>query len=220
MNTRRIFQMLLSCCLLASCATYDRPYVAPNKTTQGTVIGITAGAAAGGAIGGTTGAPIGAVVGGVAGTLIGLDQQAKQTEEERLRLKLMHMGITVINMGDNYLLSIANRDLFYGNSPRIRWSSYQLLNLVADYLKQFNQLSIRVVGFTDTEHNKGRDFALSRARADYVASYLWSQGIDSRMIYAQGYGQKYPIASNRYLDGRAMNERIEIMFSHVRDDWV
>jgi len=207
-------------CLLAACASNPMVRVAPTRTAQGAVVGVVGGAVAGSAVGSGSGAVIGAVVGGVAGGLIGYDQQRRMTPAEQLREALRFHGATVINMGDNTLVSIPNGHLFYPNSPRIRWSSYAMLNLTADYLRQFPKVSVRVVGYTDNQHNRKRDMGLSRARAQKVANYLWTQNIDARLIYAQGYGQLNPIASNEYSRGREWNERIEVIFRIVRPPMV
>lgn len=214
-SVRQLFVIVLALCTSA-CAVNHLNRIAPNRTAQGAVVGAVAGAAAGGAISGSTAAPLGAVLGGIAGGLIGNDMQSKMTKPDQIRDVLIHQGAQVIQMGDNFLISIPNAELFYGNSPRIRWSSYSLLNLVADYLKYYPKISVRVVGYTDDLHEPKRDVALSRARAQNVANYLWSQEIDTRLIYAQGYGQAHPIADNNYPRGRAWNERIEIMFSCLR----
>lgn len=210
------FQILLMAGLLTACASEPMNRIAPNKTAQGALVGVVGGVAAGSAISSGSGALVGAVVGGVAGALIGYDLERKQTTEQRIHDVLINHGATILDMGDNHLISIPNEKLFYTTSPRIRWSSYSMLNLTADYLKHFSTVSIRVVGYTNNLHDKKRDMALSRARAEGVANYLWSQNLDARLIYAQGYGQLYPIASNEYTKGREWNERIEIIFRVAR----
>jgi OmpA family len=51
---------------------------------------------------------------------------------------------------------------------------------------------------------------LSLARALALTSYLVAQGVDERLISAQGRGKTQPIADNTTCDGRAKNRRVEL----------
>ena len=51
---------------------------------------------------------------------------------------------------------------------------------------------------------------LSSRRADGVASFLVSQGVNQSLVSAQGFGETQPIASNATEEGRAQNRRIEV----------
>ena len=98
--------------------------------------------------------------------------------------RLTNQGLRLISQGDDYLISIPASSLFYEQSPRIHWESYSILNDVADYLKAYRTVSVQVSVYSNPYRSANRDYALTRARANAVANYLWSQGINARFIYA------------------------------------
>ena len=51
---------------------------------------------------------------------------------------------------------------------------------------------------------------LSQKRADAVMQYLISQGVKTKLISAQGFGDASPVASNDTAQGRAQNRRVEL----------
>ncbi len=134
---------------------------------------------------------------------------------EQLQDQLAQDGVQVIQLGDEIMLLIPSRSLFYGQSPRVMWRSYGILNHVADYLSKFPKIAVRVAGYTDNCGTELRNLALSRARAQNVVKYLWSQDVDARLIYAKGFGSADPITSNNKINGQQQNDRIEITFRQL-----
>jgi len=51
---------------------------------------------------------------------------------------------------------------------------------------------------------------LSQKRADNVANFLVSQGVNPTLITAQGFGDANPVAPNDTAEGRAQNRRVEL----------
>jgi intracellular multiplication protein IcmN len=142
-----------------------------------------------------------------------LDRYGTDPEDIReLEADLVRQDIEVINIGEDYLISLPGNRIFHGPSPRIKWGAYRDLNLVAAYLHQFSKVTVMVVGHTDDSQPEDRALALSRARAQNIADYLWSQNIDARVLHAKGEGSHQPIASNATPEGREHNQRIEIVF--------
>lgn len=129
--------------------------------------------------------------------------------------KLARRGVTVISMGQNYLVSIPARLVFADESPRITWKSYRLLNDVACYLKQFRKVSLYVNSYVSPYRSPQRQKALSLARAKAISDYLWSQNIDSRFIFTEGHASDKPIVSARGGGDKSPNARIEITFTRA-----
>ncbi len=66
-----------------------------------------------------------------------------------------------------------------------------------------------VIGYTDSTGPEAYNLKLSERRAQAVADYLESLGIDD--IEVRGEGEANPIADNRTREGRAKNRRVEII---------
>lgn len=99
-------------------------------------------------------------------------------------------------------------------------SAYELSNdmrLILDQavslLSRMNEsYSLKLMGFTDSHGSEELNQTLSVQRANVVASYLISQGIDRNRILIQGLGREQPIASNDTEEGRSENRRVEFKF--------
>ena len=87
--------------------------------------------------------------------------------------------------------------------------SFELLNQVANVLKDAPRILVRIEGHTDNVGKLKTNMAVSQARADAVKAYLVKQGVDGKQLAAIGYGPTRPIASNATKAGKAMNRRVE-----------
>lgn len=118
----------------------------------------------------------------------GLLQRKSVTNARTYKLmnKLDGEGVRVITLGQDYRVIIPIDKVFYTSSPRIIWKSYSILNDVVDYLKQFRMVSVSVSAYSK-DKNRPRAGALSFARAQEISNYLWSQAIDTRLIYIQAH---------------------------------
>lgn len=121
-------------------------------------------------------------------------------------------GVRVVAIGQDYLVSIPSAALFADQSPRLTWQSYQLLNNVVFFLKQFRKVGVTVTSYSSKYVSVRREQALTLTRARAVADYLWSQGIDSRFVFTEGAGSDKPIASFTRGGDKSVNSRIEITF--------
>lgn len=131
---------------------------------------------------------------------------------KKMQNDLVREGARVITMGQNYLISIPSALLFADQSPKINWGAYALLNDVACYLQQFRKITVQVNAFSTPYVSCRREHALTLARANAVADYLWSQGIDSRFIFSKGVGIDKPIIAFAKRGDISQNSRIEITF--------
>lgn len=73
-----------------------------------------------------------------------------------------------------------------------------------------SDVRIRIAGHTDNEGSQERNQILSEARAEAVANYLETFGIEAGRMQTVGYGMSQPIATNLTPEGRALNRRTEI----------
>jgi len=129
-----------------------------------------------------------------------------------VRYKLTTVGVKIFNQGDEYLLAVANSKIFINHTPRISANGYVVLNKIISYLKYFDKATLSVADFTDNVDSADRNTALTLQRTENVIDYLWSQKIDTRLVFAEGYGDTHQIASNATRMGRFDNQRLEFIF--------
>ncbi|KXF77500.1 cell envelope biogenesis protein OmpA [Paramesorhizobium deserti] len=206
----------LAATFLAGCTT--DPYTGQQKisnTAGGAAIGAGLGALGGLAVGGSSraqrnavliGAGIGALTGGAIGNY--MDRQ-----EAELRAQLQGTGVSVTRNGDNIVLNMPSNITFDTDQDAVKSQFYSTLNSVAIVLRKFNQSLVDIYGHTDSTGSASYNQQLSQRRAQSVANYLGSQGIDQRRFAVIGYGDTQPIASNSSEAGRAQNRRVEIQIS-------
>jgi outer membrane protein OmpA-like peptidoglycan-associated protein len=99
---------------------------------------------------------------------------------------------------------------FDTNRATIRAESMTQVNHLAEVLKAFPKVKIKIGGYTDNTGNDNYNKNLSNKRAKSVKKALVSQGIQSRRLDPEGYGSDHPIASNDSEEGRQKNRRIDV----------
>jgi len=129
-----------------------------------------------------------------------------------LQTRLNKGGARVITIGQDYLVSIPSVLLFANQSPQLTWGSYELLNDLVCYLRQFRKINVNVRAFSSKYISPQREHALTLARARAVAEYLWSQDVDTRFIFTQGLGSDKPMGAFKQFGDGSPVSRIEITF--------
>lgn len=175
----------------------------------GAVVGGLAGALSGGrgAFGKTV---VGAAAGGVVGAIAGgaLDRQAQD-----LRSGLGDDNITVVNTGNELVVSMPQDILFATDSTAVQPGLQRELAAVAQNLRQYPDSTVTVTGHTDNVGTAAYNQDLSQRRADAVAGILMQDGVRATRLIAYGRGESQPVATNLTPEGRALNRRVEI---HIR----
>jgi outer membrane protein OmpA-like peptidoglycan-associated protein len=181
-----------------------------NKTTRGAVIGGAGGAVVGGVIGraaGSTilGAILGAAVGGAAGAYIGnyMDKQAAEMQRDL-------EGAEVQRIGEGIKITFDSGILFDIDKSDLRPVSKTNLADLAKILNKYPDTNILIEGHTDSTGTEDHNMILSRERAQSVAFYLASLGVNSGRFSTAGYGETQPIAMNDTPEGRQKNRRVDI----------
>ncbi|MCB9993648.1 MAG: OmpA family protein [Hyphomicrobiaceae bacterium] len=104
--------------------------------------------------------------------------------------------------------------LFAPASARIEADSRNQLSDLAGELLKCPEADLYVEGHTDADGPAEANMALSVARAEAVIEELIGLGVSYTRLYAVGYGETLPIASNETREGKALNRRI--VFELVR----
>jgi len=88
-------------------------------------------------------------------------------------------------------------------------SQEQLLN-VAEILKAFPNVNIKLGGYTDNQGDPKANLRLSTDRAHNVKNELIKLGVDKTRLEAEGYGEQHPVADNATEESRQANRRIGV----------
>lgn len=205
MKKALIVASVLAAISISGCAI--DPYTGEQKVSN-TAIGAAAGAVVGAAVSSkkdrAKGAAIGAALGGGAGYYF-------DYQEKILREKLQGTGVSVTRLENGGIqLNMPGNVSFPTNQYQLLPSFYDTLDSVAIVLKEYSKTAIQVTGHTDSTGSFEHNQQLSERRAESVKSYLASQGVASNRLHSNGYGPRYPVASNATAEGRAANRRVEI----------
>ncbi len=88
------------------------------------------------------------------------------------------------------------------------------LNAIAEIMKKNDKATFAIGGHTDSSGRASTNLKLSEKRANAVRDYLVRQGVDASRLTAKGFGEDYPIDSNKTRAGRANNRRVEIKLTN------
>ena len=80
-----------------------------------------------------------------------------------------------------------------------------------------SQGRVFVVGYTDAKGGKTDNYRLSRRRAEVVRrEVVRTLGVDSDIVMSVGKGAESPVATNRTVQGRSLNRRVEVYLANGR----
>lgn len=197
-----VLTMMLSSLALVGCENM-------SNTQKGASIGAVTGALLGKGTGDhdksryVWGAAVGALAGGAIGSY--MDKQ-----EEEFREELADSGVKVIRDGDNLRLQLPSNITFATGSANISQSFNPVLDDVARVLKKYEKTTMLIEGHTDSTGSAEYNQQLSLNRANAVRNNLVGNGVDSRRVTTEGYGESMPVADNDTESGRQLNRRVEL----------
>jgi len=200
-KARLILSVGLAVVFAAGCAN------AP-KWQQGAAVGGGVGAGAGAIIGHQSGhtaegALIGGAVGALTGAFVGAQLDKQQAE-------LSKVADVERPTEDSLVVTLREKVLFDTNEYTLKPGAEDNLAQIADILIRYPNTYIRVEGHTDSSGTETYNQWLSEKRAQAVADFLISQGVDPMRIQSVGYGEMRPVATNETPEGRQQNRRVEI----------
>ncbi|MCD8525361.1 MAG: OmpA family protein [Gammaproteobacteria bacterium] len=188
-------------------------------TTEGSGVDSTsvksvgAGAAAGAMIGGLSGTsiPVSAGIGAAVGGVVGYWLSCHQSVLEKLSAK----GVSIMRFGDQIRITIPSQRLFVDYSVKISAEGQEILNQIAEILAPMNKVAITIAAYSPAVLQSDKDLFLTEKQAQAISNYFWDQHVDTRLIYAVGYGGGHPMqydpnpAFNDLFGDRA-NYRVDI----------
>ena len=109
--------------------------------------------------------------------------------------------------------TLAGGSHFASNSASLTYEGKNALNRLANDLLNDRVVihNISIVGHTDSVGSVQSNQRLSEQRANSVANYLSSRGLNRGLMTVIGKGETQPIASNVNASGRAQNRRVNIV---------
>lgn len=103
------------------------------------------------------------------------------------------------------------RIYYFGtNLSDITSISYGGLNAHADYLKKSPQTKLQLSGHTDERGTREFNLALGERRANAVARYLVTLGVNANQLSVVSYGKEKPAADGHDEESWSQNRRVEL----------
>lgn len=102
------------------------------------------------------------------------------------------------------------------SSYNVKEQSKANISKFGNFLKYSKKYKAIIVGHTDSLGSAGSNQLLSEKRAKVVRDMLVADGIPAEKVSYKGMGEKDPIASNMYKEGRAKNRRIEVELISIK----
>jgi len=99
---------------------------------------------------------------------------------------------------------------FDTDSDRLRPSSQEQLKNVAEILKAYPNVAIKIGGYTDNQGGTAHNQDLSTRRAAATRQALEGLGVGASRLESEGYGEQHPVADNGTSEGRQRNRRIDM----------
>jgi outer membrane protein OmpA-like peptidoglycan-associated protein len=218
-SIKALLTALAAATVVSGCYTNDA--YTGNRKVSNTAKGAGIGAAIGAVAGILSGpdarahrknALIAAGVGALAGGAVG---QYMDRQEAKLRSQLQGTGVSVTRNGDTITLNMPGNITFKTDSADLNASFYNVLNSVSLVLKEYDKTILEVAGHTDNTGSDQYNQALSERRAQSVAQYLESHGVNAQRVMTVGAGETRPIASNDTAEGRQANRRVELSLEPI-----
>lgn len=138
-------------------------------------------------------------------------EQIKQEQAPGLMEQLRQQGIGVIQEGDTMRIILPSDQIFNPHSANLS-ARAKVLDTVACLMLLLQTTSAEVAGYTNAGSSHRVNQALSEKQAHVVEDYIWTKGVDVRVLYTKGYGASQPLSAN---SSSPVNRRVEIRFQYI-----
>jgi OOP family OmpA-OmpF porin len=99
---------------------------------------------------------------------------------------------------------------FETDSANLKPGSAEQLRNIADIMKAYPNVNVKIGGYTDNVGDDAYNMKLSQERANRTMSEIARLGVSQSRMTAEGYGEQHPVADNSTEEGRQRNRRIGI----------
>jgi chemotaxis protein MotB len=140
--------------------------------------------------------------------------QLNQTMSSEITAKQMHIE----RLQNAIKVTVNDQLLFPSGDWQMPVTAQQTIAKMVPILAPMQQTKIMVNGYTENvpigpglmRQGVTSNLVLSQKRADNVMNFMVSQGVNSSLVSAQGFGEANPVASNDTAEGQAQNRRVEL----------
>ena len=144
----------------------------------------------------------------------------------KLEEEIQRGEVQISELKGKLTVNVVDQILFDSGQAELKPEGISVLQRIGDILKTAVDKEVQVEGHTDNIPIKGSlaetfpsNWELSTTRATNVLHFLQEQvGISGERLSAVGYGEYRPVASNRTVEGRALNRRIQIVLLPLHQD--
>jgi OOP family OmpA-OmpF porin len=102
---------------------------------------------------------------------------------------------------------------FETDSATLRPSSMEQIRNIAEIMKAYPNVNLKIGGYTDNVGDDAYNVKLSQERATRTMNEIARMGINPSRMTAEGYGEQHPVADNATEEGRQRNRRIDILIT-------
>ena len=137
---------------------------------------------------------------------LSISQNIDLTKEEYYRSINQDLNLVPIKKGANIVIN--NLFFDFGKFDLLH-ESFPELNRLADFMIKNNEYKVLISGHTDDIGSSSSNMTLSKNRANAVAQYLISKGIEKNRLKIKGFGKTKPLKPNDSEENRQQNRRVE-----------
>lgn len=136
------------------------------------------------------------------------DAEAAREKARKLEAELAEVGARATDRG--YVLTLGDV-LFDLNKADLKPGALRNLYRLVTFMISYADRGVLIEGHTDSLGEEAYNLDLSERRARSVEGFLVENGIARDRIYAKGYGEAFPVATNETQSGRQQNRRVEVL---------
>ncbi|MDW6020736.1 OmpA family protein [Mesorhizobium sp. BAC0120] len=118
---------------------------------------------------------------------------------------------------EDFVLNVGRRTFFPQGSATLDSTAKATLDTQIAWLKKYPQWLVKLQGFADDGSGDSQQVALSQKRADAVMAYLAAGGIDSKRMWAKGYGKDRLVRDCPDRSCKVQNRRVVTNLRNERD---
>lgn len=119
-------------------------------------------------------------------------------------------GMQIVVYKDAVRMVLSTPLLFHLGTTELSKSGRQMLDQVYTQIESFTGPSVTVTGYTDDVGDPVDLHKQAYKEAESVSAYLWTRGVAWSTIKIVSAGPKDPVSSNRTVQGKTDNRRVEV----------